>query len=89
MNSNARVVVYIKSHCPYSRAAQDLLKQRGIPFEAVNVTDDPGKRDELAQRAHGRRTLPVIFIDGQPIGGFQELASLVRRGKLGDMARAA
>jgi len=31
----------------------------------------------------------VIFIDGRPIGGYQELAALVRDGKLEDMARAA
>jgi len=87
--TNARVVVYIKAYCAYSRAAQELLKQRGIPFEAVDVTNDPKLRAEVADRAHGRRTLPVIFIDGQAIGGFQELASLVRLGKLGDLARAA
>ena len=87
--SNARVVVYIKAYCAYSRAAQELLKQRGIPFEAVDVTNDPKMRAELPDRAYGRRTLPVVFIDGKAVGGYQELASLVRLGKLGDMARAA
>jgi GrxC family glutaredoxin len=87
--SNARVVVYIKADCAYSRAAQDLLKQQHIPFETVDVTHDQEMRDELAERTHGRRTVPVVFIDDQPIGGFQELASLVRRGKLEEIVRAA
>jgi glutaredoxin 3 len=86
---NPRVVVYVRAYCAYSRAAQTLLKQRGIPFEAVDVTNDPQMRAELAERAYGRRTLPVIFVGGRPIGGYQELAALVRDGKLGDVSRAA
>jgi len=51
MNSNARVVVYVRAYCGYSRAAQALLKKQGIPFETVDVTNDPEMRGELAERA--------------------------------------
>jgi glutaredoxin 3 len=85
----ARVVIYVKAFCGYSRAATALLKQEGIPFETVDVTNDPLARAELAERAYGRRTLPVIFIDGQPIGGYQELVAMVRAGGLRHIARAA
>ena len=86
---NAEVIVYVRAYCAFSRAAQDLLRQRGIPFETIDVTNDPKMRADLAERAHGRRTLPVIFIDEKAIGGYQELAALARAGKLADMARAA
>ena len=89
MESHPKIVIYVRAYCAYSRSAQTLLKQRGIPFDAVDVTNDPQMRAELTERAYGRRTLPVIFIDGRPIGGYQELAALVRNGKLGDVSRAA
>jgi glutaredoxin len=33
--------------------------------------------------------VPVIFVDGQPIGGYQELAALVRAGELKHISSAA
>lgn len=86
---NARVVVYGARDCEYSRSAAALLHRQRVPFDAVDVTDDPDKRAELAKRADGRTTTPVIFIDGKPIGGFQELSALASAGKLDDLARAA
>jgi glutaredoxin 3 len=87
--ANARVVVYSTVYCEFSRAAKALLKDEGIPFDNVDVTNDPRARAELAARAHGRQTVPVIFVDGKPIGGYQELADLVRAGKLEHITRAA
>lgn len=89
MTNNARVVVYATSWCGYCHAAESLLRREGIPFELIDVTNDPRTRAELPERAHGRRTVPVIFVDGQPIGGYQELAALVREGKLEHLAHAA
>jgi len=80
--SKSRVVVYGTSYCGYCRRAEALLEREGIAFEAVDVTDDPQARAELVERADGRRTVPVIFIDGNPIGGYQELAALVQAGQL-------
>lgn len=80
--SKSRVVVYCTSYCGYCRRAEALLQREGIAFEAVDVTDDPQARAELVERADGRRTVPVIFIDGNPIGGYQELAALVQAGQL-------
>ncbi|HEX2661029.1 MAG TPA: glutaredoxin domain-containing protein [Polyangia bacterium] len=89
MKNNARVVVYATSWCGYSHAAESLLKREGIPFELIDVSNDPRTRAELVERAHGRRTVPVIFVDGEAIGGYQELAAMVREGKLEHLAHAA
>lgn len=80
--SKSRVVVYSTSYCGYCRRAEALLHREGIVFDTVDVTDDPQTRAELVERADGRRTVPVIFIDGAPIGGYQELAALVSAGQL-------
>jgi glutaredoxin 3 len=78
----ARVRVYGTSYCGYCRSAESLLNGRGIPFEYVDVTEDPEARSWLVEHADGRRTVPVVFIDGRAIGGYQELARLAARGGL-------
>ncbi len=80
--SDRRVVVYSTVTCGYCRMAEALLKGKGIPFEKVDVTHDAATRAELVERANGRRTVPVIFIDGEPIGGYTELAQLSASGEL-------
>jgi glutaredoxin 3 len=87
--STSRVVVYSTTYCGYCRRAEELLRREKIAFEIIDVTDDLPVRAELVKRAHGRRTVPVIFIDGEPIGGYQELAALARAGELKHLSAAA
>jgi glutaredoxin 3 len=87
--SKSRVVVYSTNYCGYCRRAEALLEREGIAFETIDVTDDVAARAELVERANGRRTVPVIFIDGNPIGGYQELAALFHAGGLKHLAAAA
>jgi glutaredoxin 3 len=87
--STSRVVVYSTTYCGYCRRAEDLLRRAGIAFESVDVTDDVPARAKLVERAGGRRTVPVIFIDGEPIGGYQELAAMMRAGELERLSVAA
>jgi len=44
--------------------------------------EQPGRRDEMIRRAGGRTTVPQIFIDGEPIGGCDDMVALDRAGKL-------
>jgi len=78
----ARVEVYTTPICPYCVRAKRLLQARGIAYEEFDVGDDPDLRDDVIRRS-GRRTVPQIFIDGDPIGGFEELAELDASGELG------
>ena len=87
--STSRVVVYSTTYCGFCRRAEDLLRRAGKAFESVDVTDDMRARAELVKRAGGRRTVPVIFVDGEPIGGYQELAAMVREGELKLLSAAA
>jgi glutaredoxin 3 len=75
------VKIYTTLVCPYCVAAKRLLAARGIPYEEIDVTGDQEARARLVERT-GRRTVPQIFIDGNPIGGYEELAAMDREGKL-------
>ena len=80
----AKVEVYSTNYCPYCRAAERLLDAKGVQYEAIDVSHDPDKRDWLVQ-ASGQRTVPQIFIDDQPVGGFTDLQALDRDGRLDTM----
>ena len=77
----ARVQIYTAAMCPYCVRAKRLLAARGIAFDEADVGSDPTLRADVVRRT-GRRTVPQIFIDGQPIGGFDELAALDAAGEL-------
>ena len=70
--------------CPYCVRAKRLLAGRGIPFDEADVGSDPALRADVVHRT-GRRTVPQIFIDGRPIGGFDELAALDAAGELAEL----
>jgi glutaredoxin 3 len=78
----ARVEIYTTMLCPYCSRAKKLLEERGAAFQEVDVMCDGGLRTEMRQRAGGRTSVPQIFINGQHVGGCDELYALDRAGKL-------
>ncbi len=78
----ARVTVYTTQVCPYCVQAKRLLGERSIPYDEIDVSSDAALRDEMIQRAGGKRTVPQIFIDGEHVGGYTELRALADRGGL-------
>ena len=58
-----------------------LLDSLGLPYEEINLDDDPHFRQRLFDLTGGW-TVPQIVIDGAPIGGYVELWKLEREGKL-------
>jgi glutaredoxin 3 len=78
----ARVEIYSTMFCPYCARAKSLLDKKGVDYIDIDVMADTSKRDEMMERAGGRQTVPQIFIDGDHIGGSDELAALERAGKL-------
>ncbi len=78
----AKVEIYTTSYCPFCIRAKALLKSKGIAFEEIDVGDNPALREKMTQLAGGRRTVPEIFINGQIIGGYDELQDLEYQGVL-------
>jgi glutaredoxin 3 len=80
----AEVTIYTTSYCPYCVQAKRLLAHKGIHYAEIDVTEDVDLRQKMVDQS-GRRTVPQIFIDGQPIGGFDELHELDSSGRLDEM----
>ena len=68
--------------------AKSLLTKRNVPFAEVNLAKDPSGRAELV-RLTGMMTFPQVVIDGEPIGGYQELVQADRAGRLAELTEAA
>jgi glutaredoxin 3 len=83
------VEIYTWSWCPYCLRAKALLQDKGIEFQEYVIDGDENARDQMSQRANGRRSLPQIFIDDQHIGGCDDLYSLDRSGKLDQLLQTA
>lgn len=77
-----KVEIYTKVFCPYCVRAKALLADKGVAFEETDITMSREKRTEMLDRAPGHTTVPQIFINGQHIGGCDELVALDRAGKL-------
>ena len=71
--------IYTKPSCPYCVRAKALMDQKGISYKELQAVDC---RDELIERVkkdtgNEPRTLPQIYLDGEYVGGYTELANLL------------
>jgi glutaredoxin 3 len=81
----ARIRMYTTAWCGYCNRAKALLEGRGLEYEEIPLDDDPAFRAKLLDLT-GRWTVPQIFIDDHPIGGYSELWELDRSGRLDSFA---
>lgn len=83
----ATVEIYTWQSCPFCIRAKRLLDHKGIPYTEYPIDGDHQARQQMTERANGRRSLPQIFIDARPIGGCDELYELEHTGQLDDLLR--
>jgi glutaredoxin 3 len=78
----AKVEMYTSPFCPYCTRAKSLLQRKGIQYEEIDVISNPSRREEMMKRANGRTSVPQIFVDGQGLGGSDDIHALDRKGEL-------
>ncbi len=76
------IIVYTSDACPYCLRAKRLLDQKGAEYNEIHIgLGDYEARQRIAELT-GRMTVPQIIVDGNPIGGWDDLAALERAGSL-------
>lgn len=83
------VVIYTRQFCGYCAAAKALLENKGVDYVEHDATGKPELRAEMIDKARGRNTFPQIFINGQHVGGCDDMHALDRAGKLDPLLKAA
>ena len=77
-----KVEIYTTPSCPFCFSVKELLEEKGVPFTEIDVMTAPGLRLEMTERANGNHTVPQVFIDGEHMGGCDELCQLDSKGAL-------
>ena len=80
----AKITVYSTEPCSFCERAKQLLKTRRLEFEEINLAKDPAGRAQLVEET-GMLSFPQIVIDGEVLGGFQELVQADRSGRLAEL----
>lgn len=76
------ITMYTTTFCPYCVRAKALLSSKGVDWSEINLDEQPELRDEMVRMSDGRRTVPQIFVNGQSLGGFDDIAALDHEGLL-------
>jgi glutaredoxin 3 len=71
------IEIYGKPQCPYCDRAKALCTQQGLEYTYKSLGTDFG-REEMLETFPGARTFPQIKIDGESIGGYQQLEEWVK-----------
>ncbi len=77
-----KIEIYTQPFCPYCARALSLLRKKGVDFQEIDAQYGSAAREESTKRSGGKTSVPQIFLDGDAIGGSDELAALERAGKL-------
>ena len=79
------IIMYTGPMCNFCDAAKRLFARNNISFKEIDISTKDGLRDEMIQKANGKRTIPQIFFDDQHIGGYDEVRALEKENKLQDL----
>ena len=79
--TDIKVMLYSKIGCRYCDLAKELLEDRGIPYEVIELTNKKDLLIKLASQTE-QNTVPYVFVNDEFIGGYQSLRTLDADGKL-------
>ena len=65
-------LIFTKYRCSYCDRAKSLIEKKGFEYESINIEED-NNIDLLLEKNKYARTMPQIFINDKPIGGYADL----------------
>jgi glutaredoxin 3 len=77
-----KIEIYTQPFCGYCSRAKKILDRKGVDYEEIDIMEHPARRPEMVERADGRTSTPQIFIDGEGIGGCDDMMALDLDGEL-------
>jgi glutaredoxin 3 len=78
---SSRVILFSTGSCNLCVHAKSLLAKRGVAFEEVDLAATPELQAELAS-VTGLTSFPQILVDGETLGGLNELRAADKSGTL-------
>jgi len=89
LKSSHPVLIFSKSHCPFCLEAKRTFAALGVPVAVIekNANTEGARVHALAKKQTKHSTVPLIFINGEYVGGCDELKKLQASRKLDMMVR--
>lgn len=84
----ALIEIYTTPVCPYCVKAKALFKKKSVAWTEIDVAADEVVRNDMVEKAGGKRSVPQIFIDGKHVGGCDDLYALDKAGGLDPLLNA-
>jgi monothiol glutaredoxin len=88
-----KIMVFMKGNklmpqCGFSNNVVQILNSLGVPFETVDVLEDPEIRQGIKEYSNWP-TIPQVYINSQFVGGSDILIELYQNGELQQMVEVA
>ena len=80
----SNVTIYTTNYCPYCRAAKRLLDSKTVKYKEIDLTENEEIKTKVMEEL-GWHSIPIILINENLIGGYDQLRELEREGKLDEM----
>lgn len=78
----SKIEIYTKGYCPYCHRAKALLAKKDVHYSEIDIDVKPELRNIMIDKADGKSTVPQIFINGQHVGGCDDLFALEAKNQL-------
>lgn len=90
---NHKIFVFMKGTklmpmCGFSNNVVQMLNSLGVPFETLDVLENPEIRQGIKEYSNWP-TIPQVYIDGEFIGGSDVMIELYQKGELQQMVEVA
>lgn len=91
--NNNKILVFMKGsklmpQCGFSNNTVQILNSLGVPYETVDVLQDPDIRQGIKEYSNWP-TIPQVYINGEFVGGSDVLIELYQQGELQQMVEVA
>lgn len=76
------IEIYGKADCSYCVKAKNLLDTHMVAYDYFSIGEDI-TTEEVIEKFPGVRTVPVVAVNGNLLGGYEQLAQLIEEKKSG------
>ena len=83
MKPTYKIEIFTGPNCGYCEAAKALMRESGLAFEEIDLAADPDNMEDFRIRLPRVKAIPQIFVDGEHIGGLEDLRLHLTDGRLG------
>ncbi|MBW4419219.1 MAG: Grx4 family monothiol glutaredoxin [Myxacorys californica WJT36-NPBG1] len=89
----SKIVVFMKGSklmpmCGFSNNVVQILNALGVPYETVDVLEDPEIRQGIKEYSNWP-TIPQVYVNGEFLGGSDILIELYQKGELQQLVEVA